>query len=300
MISVIVLSKNNGKTLENCLQSIINSYGDKEIIVVDAHSTDETPQILERYKEQVKIIYDEGKGIGIARNIGVEASGGEIICFVDADAFVSIDHFTRIERYLNENPEVGVIHVQGKWKLSERPTYIEKLGYICQSARLKHVAGIHGYAGGYFLSVRRKAFYDAGGFWDFPPFGADDKDFAVKVMDKGWKKGQIRTEGWHQFRRTIHGLLREMWGFGKGRSCFDKKYSNHPYVTGLSRQRKLYRIFGKKYLLGIELVRLLAPVSGLRYLPRWRRLDVYFYYIVREWVDVFAYMWGWLTWAKNV
>lgn len=120
MTSVIVLSKNNGKTIENCLRSIINSYGDKEIIVVDAHSTDETPKILQKYKGQLKIIYDKGKGIGIARNIGVETSSGDIICFVDADAFVSIDHFTRIENYFDKNPEVGVIDVQGTLKLSKK------------------------------------------------------------------------------------------------------------------------------------------------------------------------------------
>ena len=44
MISVIVLSKNNDDTLDKCLKSIIESDGEKEIIVVDAHSTDDTPQ----------------------------------------------------------------------------------------------------------------------------------------------------------------------------------------------------------------------------------------------------------------
>lgn len=80
MISVIVLSYNSSETLDRCLSSIIDSYESKEIIVVDAHSTDETPKILKKYEDRVKVIYDEGKGIGIARNLGVKASNGEIIC----------------------------------------------------------------------------------------------------------------------------------------------------------------------------------------------------------------------------
>jgi len=300
MISVIILSKNNGETLEECLNSIVNSDGDKEIIVVDAHSMDETPKILSKYKNQIKVVYDEGKGIGIARNIGVESSTGEIICFVDADAFVSKDHFTRIERYLSENPEVGIIDVRGTLKLSKKPTFIERLGYKCQSVIMKQQKELHAYAGGYFMSFRRKAFYDAGGFWRFPPFGADDLDFTVKVVAKGWKKGFIETEGWHQLRRTMASLLRERWGFGKGRACFDKKYLNNPVRSLLISKRIVYRILGKYFWFGIALLHLAAPIIALKYLSKWKSLQVYLYYISREWANFLGYVWGWLTWAKNI
>jgi glycosyltransferase involved in cell wall biosynthesis len=61
MISVIVLSKNNGDTLDTCLNSIINALGEKEIIVVDANSSDNAPSILEKYREKIKVVYDERK-----------------------------------------------------------------------------------------------------------------------------------------------------------------------------------------------------------------------------------------------
>lgn len=108
MISVIILSKNNGDTLDACLKSVISSLGEKEIIVVDAHSSDNTPSILEKYKNHIKVVYDEGKGIGLARNIGVLHSKGDIICFVDADAFVSKDHFVKIKECFDRHPEVGI------------------------------------------------------------------------------------------------------------------------------------------------------------------------------------------------
>lgn len=297
MISVIILSKNNGETLDGCLRSIVNSDGNKETIVVDAHSTDKTPEIVKRYKDQIEVVYDDGKGIGIARNIGVEASNGDIVCFVDADAFVSKDHFTKIEVYFKEKPDVGVVHVQGALSLSETPTYVEKLGYAYRNTRQKKT---HVYVGGYFMAVRRKAFYDVGGFWEFPPFGADDADFVLRAMEKGWKKGLIHTEGWHQCRRTMVGVWREMWVLGKGRACFHKKYSDHPCVGGFKiKQRLLARILGKQWRYS-ELTPLLAPITGLRYIFKWKSLGIYFYYVVRAWALTFGYMWGWLTWAKNI
>jgi len=296
-VSAIILSKNNGDTLERCIKSVLQSNGEKEIVIVDAHSTDETVQILQRYKDKIKIVYDKGEGIGIARNIGVYSSSGDIICFVDADAYVSKDHFIKIKDYFEKHPDVGVVHVQGKIRMTDNPTSIEKSAYIFhKSLSIKS----HPYAGGYFLSFRREVFNEVGGFWEFPPYGADDLDFALRVMEKGWKRGFIETEGWHQPRRTLKGLWKEMWGWGKGKSCFDKKYCWHTYVSSLHTNRKIHRVLGKWYWLGNELLRLMAPIIAIKYVMKWRSLNVYLYFIVREWAHVLGYIWGMLTWARKV
>lgn len=299
MLSVIVPSKNNGETLENCLRSIIDSHGDKEIIIVDAHSTDKTPEILEKYMEQIKVIYDEGGGLGIARNRGVEASSGDVVCFVDGDAYVSKNHFLKIVRCFDENPMVGVIAVEETVKISENPTHVEKLGCVYERERVRGEHKPH-FAPGYFIAFRRKAFDDVGGFWSFPPIGGDDLDFTLRVRDRGWELGWVKTKGWHQLRKTILGMLGDTWRLGKGRPCFDKKYLNHPYVLNHVSRRRLYRFFGKKYWIYMELLGLFTPVLALRYLFRWRSIDVYFYWIAKKWTRLLAYMWGWLTWAKNI
>jgi hypothetical protein len=83
-------------------------------------------------------------------------------------------------------------------------------------------------------------------------------------------------------------------------SCFDKKYLNHPYVAGVRSKRKLYRIFRKKYRRYSELTRLLAPITALMYVSKWKILGVYFCHIIKEWAATLGYMWGWLTWVKKV
>ncbi|MEM3641427.1 MAG: glycosyltransferase family 2 protein, partial [Candidatus Bathyarchaeia archaeon] len=181
MISVIVLSKNNGDTLDKCLSCIINSYGDKEIIVVDAHSSDNTPRILEKYRGKISVIYDEGKGIGIARNLGVSHSKRDIICFVDADAFCSKDHFVKIKELFDKNPEIGVIDVHPYEKISGNIPYVQKMEAKIRFLRIKSrytlIKDEKLMAAGYFISFRRKVFDDVKGFWSFPPYGADDNEF---------------------------------------------------------------------------------------------------------------------------
>ena len=92
--SVIITSYNNSHNLEQCLSSLINqSYDqnliDLEIIIVDSGSTDNSIEILKKYKDKIKVIlkpqYLPCLSPAIARNIGVKNSEGDILIFSDSD-----------------------------------------------------------------------------------------------------------------------------------------------------------------------------------------------------------------------
>ena len=90
-VSVIVPCYNVEEYLDECLQSVINqSLKDIEIICVDDGSTDGTLDKLNFYKgkdKRIKLIVQENKGAGLARNAGINAAGGEYIAFMDPDDF---------------------------------------------------------------------------------------------------------------------------------------------------------------------------------------------------------------------
>jgi len=93
-ISIIIPSYNRYPQLAYTLLTLEQQTFDKnkmEVIVVDDHSTDGTYKRLSKYQPDYpfKIIQNSGKqGAASARNVGIEASNGEIIIFLDAENLV--------------------------------------------------------------------------------------------------------------------------------------------------------------------------------------------------------------------
>lgn len=90
LVSVIIPIYNEEKVIVDCLESLGHqTYKPLEIILVDDGSTDKTLTLL-RHSERsegsdLKVLRQQHKGPGIARNLGASHAKGEILVFVDAD-----------------------------------------------------------------------------------------------------------------------------------------------------------------------------------------------------------------------
>ena len=97
-ISVIVPVYNVEKYLRRCLDSIFaQQYPDAEVICVNDGSTDTSPAILEEYAAKhgnLRIVTQPNRGLGAARNAGMDAARGEYIFFVDSDDFLAPGYFS--------------------------------------------------------------------------------------------------------------------------------------------------------------------------------------------------------------
>ena len=89
IISFVVPVFNEEKTVLTCIESILSQEipqdWSKEIVVVDNGSTDNTAEVLNQYKNEIKYIFEKLPGPGIARNTGIENSSGDLIAFIDSD-----------------------------------------------------------------------------------------------------------------------------------------------------------------------------------------------------------------------
>ena len=100
-VSVIIPVYNTEKYLPKCLDSIINqSLDDIEIICINDCSTDRSLEILKYYVQKdkrIKLInLPQNKGVGYARNIGIDNANGEYIGFVDSDDFIDLNFLEKL------------------------------------------------------------------------------------------------------------------------------------------------------------------------------------------------------------
>lgn len=84
--STIIPVFNRSDLVVETLESVFNQeFSDQEIIVVDDGSTDGTLQVLAKYSDHIKLLQQENKGPGEARNLGIYHAQGQYIVFLDSD-----------------------------------------------------------------------------------------------------------------------------------------------------------------------------------------------------------------------
>lgn len=97
-LSIIVPIYNVELYLEECLQSIYSiSDIQKEVILVNDGSTDNSQKIIDKYKkiynDETKVITQENKGLSSARNVGLLHAKGKYILFIDSDDYIDDNLF---------------------------------------------------------------------------------------------------------------------------------------------------------------------------------------------------------------
>jgi glycosyltransferase involved in cell wall biosynthesis len=110
-ISVIIPCYNTGRYLAEAISSALaQTLPAHEIIVVDDGSTDDTRRVVESFRDSgVRYFYQENRGLSAARNAGVQLATGDFLAFLDADDLFMHDKLETQSRFLEANPEVGLV-----------------------------------------------------------------------------------------------------------------------------------------------------------------------------------------------
>lgn len=117
LISIIVPVYNAEKYLENSISCLLNqTYKNLEIILVNDGSTDNSLAIcneLKKRDDRVIVLTQENKGVGSARNLGLNNANGDYIGFMDNDDKIEIDMYeTLLKGALETNSDIIKILVQ--------------------------------------------------------------------------------------------------------------------------------------------------------------------------------------------
>ena len=108
-LSIIIPAFNAETYIKNCLSSLLNQQLDFdrfEVLVVNDGSTDNTEELVKEVSKELsnfKVINQDNKGNGAARNTGIDAAKGQYIYFLDADDYVAHNTLDKLLDIAMEN-----------------------------------------------------------------------------------------------------------------------------------------------------------------------------------------------------
>jgi glycosyltransferase involved in cell wall biosynthesis len=182
-ISVVIATRNAGRYLAECLDSVTaQTRAPEEIVVIDAASTDDTLKIARRYPA-VRVQQQDGLGFARAWNQGVEQSHGDYVALVDSDDRWTADKLALQGAMLDEDAAMEA--VIGRVRFFLQPGALPPPGWRERLLEGEHVAQMPG-----VLLARRRLFNKVGMFgaeWTI----ASDIDWFVKLKDSGLKVGVV-------------------------------------------------------------------------------------------------------------
>lgn len=115
VFSIIIPSFNRACLIEETIESVLSqSYKDYEIIVINDGSTDNTLQVLDKYKDSILIINQNNQGAEIARNNGVKSARGDYLVFLDSDDILLPDTLMLYSRLITAENHPAVLFAKGR------------------------------------------------------------------------------------------------------------------------------------------------------------------------------------------
>lgn len=106
-VSIIIPVYNVEQYLEQCLDSVVNQqFTDFEVILVNDGSTDQSPEICEKYvalDRRFRLIHQKNAGLAAARQTGLDAAQGDYVAFVDSDDWLEPNMYQKMYNAASES-----------------------------------------------------------------------------------------------------------------------------------------------------------------------------------------------------
>lgn len=200
-LSIIIVNYQSEQYLQKCLKSLYAcDLGiDFEIVVVNNDKKETLAEIKKKFPTVILINSPQNNGFGMACNLGVKKSQGDLLFFLNPDTEI-LDSLKPIVEAFEKNPEVGAIGPKllgENGKVQAWSTGVEislpdlirnNLGLsrskkIWESPVAKETAWISGAA----LFVSRENFFKAGGFDEKFFMYFEDNDLCRRIRKMGKK-----------------------------------------------------------------------------------------------------------------
>jgi len=181
-VSIIIPAFNEENYINHCLESVLKLHPmslDKEIIVVDNGSCDNTVEVCKSYGAKV-LLKKEGT-IASLRNYGAKTSRGDLLAFLDADCVAPENWLEKALTYLNGD---GRVILGFRLSISEDCNWVAKCWDLLFAKRYFTAEADWIPSGNMIMT--REAFMSINGF-DEKLESNEDYDFCARMRRQGYK-----------------------------------------------------------------------------------------------------------------
>jgi glycosyltransferase involved in cell wall biosynthesis len=222
-ITVVVCSYNGSRTIRDTLDGLAGlAYPNYEVIVVNDGSTDNTPAIASEY--DVTLISTENRGLSNARNTGWQEASGELVAYIDDDAYPDPHWLHYLAWTFLHTDYVGVggpnIAPPGDGAVADclanapgGPVHV-----LLSDTEAEHIPGCN-------MSFRRNALAAIKGFDARYRVAGDDVDLCWRLQDHVGKIGfHAAAMVWHHKRNSVKTYWKQQQGYGKAEALLEEKW----------------------------------------------------------------------------
>ncbi len=176
-VTVIIPAYNEERSIEDCIRSLEMQNIPLEIIVVDDGSKDNSSKICESLK--TKVLWQDHKGPGAARNLGARNAKGNILILVDADMVFEPDFVSKLIAPITKGDAVATCHWNERVANWDNPWARCQAWFLGLPDKRRHPLHVPEYEEVY-RAVKKDFFLNSGGFAEGEGKG-DDSSIARRT-----------------------------------------------------------------------------------------------------------------------
>jgi len=173
---------------ENLKIALKQDYPNFEVIVVDDGSTDNSREVVKRFKDRVKYIYQENRGVAAARNTGIKNSSGQYLLFLDSDDLIKKNHLAKLLKKERNSASNKIIFFSDlEFLINDKKTTQKIRGFKgLQAGKNQEQHLVKNYLGAIHRILFPRLLFQKGAIFDSSLVGAEDHDLIIQAILAGF------------------------------------------------------------------------------------------------------------------